>query len=170
MSQVQPNPDPKPEPEPTPQEQFEGKVGAFAEQRKARKFYSNQDYTFGDDDVLESKISGVGARFQAGKDALEKAKEFDAKGPRFEAPENAADIEQQLFQRDIQLQARNEEERINHRLNLAKEERLDQIRQDTKRMYRQEDMTPSEQSRQASILRKFKKKELERKYTLDDVV
>ena len=83
MSQVQPNPDPKPEPEPTPQEQFEGNVGAFAEQRKARKFYSNQDYTFGDDDVLESKISGVGARFQAGKDAFEKAKEFDAKGPRF---------------------------------------------------------------------------------------
>tara|TARA_R100001082_G_scaffold16852_1_gene8468 strand:+ start:1462 stop:9834 length:8373 start_codon:yes stop_codon:yes gene_type:complete len=170
MSQVQPNPDPKPEPEPTPEEQFESKVGAFAEQRKARKFYSNQDYTFGDDDVLESEISGIGARFQAGMDAIEKAKEFDAKGPRFEAPENAADIEQQLFQRDIQLQARNEEERINHRLNLAKEERLDQIRQDTKRMYRQEDMTPSEQSRQASILRKFRKKELERKYTLDDVV
>ena len=168
MSQIQ-NPEQTPEPTPTPPPPptFDDKVNTFAQQRQGRRFYTGQENTIGDQEVAEAKMSAGMAQINAMTRGMEEAQNVQRK---VRDPENKAALETEMFQRDIQLQARNEQERLNSRFNIIKDEYIDLQSSKIKKVYADPDLSESEKHDETQKLRKLTKKHVSTRYELDDVV
>ena len=168
MSQIQ-NPEQTPEPTPTPPPPptFDDKVNTFAQQRQGRRFYTGQENTIGDQEVAEAKMSAGMAQINAMTRGMEEAQNVQRK---VEDPKNKAVLETEMFQRDIQLQARNERERLNSRFNIIKDEYIDLQSSKIKKVYADPDLSESEKHDETQKLRKLTKKHVSTRYELDDVV
>ena len=151
-----------------PDQSFEQKVGDFANfAKQGRKFSSDYTYTdqMGSERAAEAVAGAADAIQEAQKQSVQKP--FV---PTEQQKQNMAALDEETFQANVKNQMRNQLRRGEMRLGIAKADRMEDINKQREGILGDPKMSSGMRDAKMKALHREQKKELDRRYTREDVV